>query len=83
MTKRDLKIVQESIIKTIKETVNGKIDNLSKKIDENHEMHRSDMGEIMPFIQGAQGLSVLWKIVIGLVGAIVLFGQFKQLFPQL
>ena len=90
MTKRDLKIVQDSVAKTIKETVNGKIDNLKgqvgelkEQIEQHNRRHEADMQDIKPFIQGARGIGMVWKIVIGFVGILVLFGQLKQLFPQI
>jgi hypothetical protein len=90
MTKRDLKIVQEAITKAVRETVNGKIDNLklqvegiNGKIEYHNSKHEADMEEIKPFIQGARGLGLLWKVGFGIIGAVVLWGQFKQMFPTI
>ena len=83
MTKTEIKIMQDTISKTIQTTVNGKIDQLKAQITEHNRKHEADMEEIRPYIQGVMGLGYLWKIIIGLIGALVLWGQLKQLFPNL
>lgn len=75
--------MQETISKTIQQTVNGKIDALKQQITEHNRRHEADMNEIKPYIQGVKGLGLLWKIIIGAIGGIVLFGQLRQMFPNL
>lgn len=63
MTEEIREIMKREIERTIRETVNGKIAALDKKID-------AHMEEIKPFVQGAAGLSLLWKFCVS-IGAIV------------
>lgn len=43
--------IVEIIRQTIKETVNGKIDRIEKKLDEHNAKHEEDMREIRPVIK--------------------------------
>lgn len=65
MTEDQLIIIKELIKNTVKETVNGKIDRLSLKVDEHNETHEEDMKAIRPFIQARAGGEFLFKVLIG------------------
>lgn len=51
MTKSDLRKINEAITENIKVTVNGKIDNLTKKIDAHNLSHETDMQRVLPVIE--------------------------------
>lgn len=43
--------ITEALVKTIKETVNGKIDRLNEKMDIHNERHEEDMKEVKGHIE--------------------------------
>lgn len=77
MTEADRDIMKEEIKLAIKETVNGKIDALKLLVETHNTKHEADMQEIKPFLQGAAGLGLLWKLFISVAGLIVAYTTIK------
>lgn len=72
--------IADSVKQTIKVEVNGKIDALSKKIDEHNTKHEADMAEIKPYIQAVTGLGIVFKLFISLGSIAVGWLAIKQIF---
>ena len=51
MNSQELETLKIEITKVVKETVNGKVDRLDKKIDEHNTQHELDMKRILPIIE--------------------------------
>ena len=62
MTEEQLQLLKESIAGTVRETVNGKIDKLTTKLDAHIEDHRKDTNEIKAFLELRRGALVLGSI---------------------
>lgn len=78
-------VINEAVAKAVKETVNGKIDALSRKtdalstkIDDHNTKHEADMEEMKPFMQGAAGIQVLWKLFVGVGSLAVAYLAIKN-----
>lgn len=92
MTEEDIARIQETIVKT----VNGKIDAISRKQDEqialnveHNEKHEADMKEVRghmeqvrPYLEGVRGIKLLGDTGKWIVGLGVVWLAFKGLFPQ-
>lgn len=77
------------IVSTIKETVNGKIDTLTRKVDDHNLSHEKDMRRILPIIEAFEaaerrvddaksaGKSVLWisGVITAIGGAYLIIKQ--------
>ena len=82
MTQED----RDAIIAVIKETVNGKIDRLTDKVEQHNVRHEEDMTEVrqhmadvkpmLDALNGSKVLGSLIKWIAGIVAAIVLIQQF-------
>lgn len=64
-----LKDNRESTARAIKETVNGKIDELRREVNDHNKKHEADMKEMKPFMQGAAGLQLIFKFFL-MVGSL-------------
>lgn len=75
-----LKDNRESTAKAIQETVNGKIDNMRKEINDHNKKHEDDMKRLMPVLESyestqrhladarAGGKTILW--IAGFITAV-------------
>ena len=87
LTKRLIKANEKSTAAIVKETVNGKIDKLTVKVDENHifiENHakedREFQDKIEPYLQGAAGLRIVRDFAIWIAGGIAAWAVIKGFF---
>lgn len=65
MTDQELKIMREEIAFVMKTTVNGKIDQIDRKLTEHNEKHEKDFERMVPIIEayesGQQDLKTATK----------------------
>jgi hypothetical protein len=80
MNAKDLAAITDVIENTIKTVVNGKIDNLTKKVEQQAKKHEDDMAELRPFIQGIAGAKVLRTGFIWLAGLASAYLVLKEVF---
>ncbi len=87
MTEKELKEIKVLVSDSIGTFVNGKIDNLSRKLDENHEKHREDMTRILPVIEAYETAQTSGRLAMKIGGAVTVLGGawiiVKQIFPNL
>jgi DNA-binding SARP family transcriptional activator len=70
-TKNSYKVepeILEVLRETIKITVNGKIDDLKKIIEDHNERHEKDMADIKPIIEAYQGFNTAGNLVKWVAG---------------
>jgi len=89
MTDEDRKFMCEVIEGTVRQTVNGKIDKLTMKLDEqstaikeHNEKHQQDMDEIKPFLQLLSGGKVLGNALTWVSGVAVAYLMIKGIFQK-
>ena len=80
MTEKELTLIQELIVASvnkavpdavepaIKKYVNGKIDNLTERLNTHIETHGQDMEELKPIIQGITGAKILGSLLTWMAG---------------
>ncbi len=87
MTENELSEIKTIVGNSIGHYVNGKIDDLSRKMDENHEKHRDDMQRILPVVEAYEAAQGGGKAIMWTGGAITVLGGawlvLKQIFPNI
>lgn len=92
MTPEQLKILKEEVAKTIKETVNGKIDSMQKGMEAHSALHEQHMVRILPVVEAFEeaqndlhsakkaGKLVLWlaATITALGGAILIIQKLLE-----
>lgn len=73
MNQEIVQAIKNEVKTAVKETVNGKIDRLDKKLDDH-------IAKVEPFLQGAAGFSLLWKFCVAVGSTLVIWVQIKSLF---
>lgn len=68
MNETDISFLREEIAKTIKTTVNGKIDRLTELVEEHNRKHEKDMEDIKPIIEAYQGFNTAGNLVKWIAG---------------
>ena len=78
-----LAVIRQEVERSVKQTVNGKIDKVQTSLNEHIDQHKKDMDELKPFIQARIGGAFVYKFLLG-AGAIALaWSALKTTWPQL
>lgn len=75
MTPEELGIMRDEIRKAVKETVNGKIDALDKKLS-------THMEEVAPYLKAGEALTFGSGIVKWIMGSLIAIGTLALLIKQ-
>lgn len=75
-----LAVMREEICKAVEETVNGKIDIIRTELFIHNAKHEMDMEEMKPFMQGAAGLQIIFRICVAVGSLAVGWLAIKQIF---
>ncbi len=59
-------LIRDEVAKGIKLNVNGKIDAMRQDLADHNRQHEADMQEMLPYMQFASGLGIIWKVVLGI-----------------
>lgn len=62
----------------IKETVNGKIDRMDKKLDTHNLTHENDMKALLPYMQFASGLGIIGRVIVWIGSIAIAWLAIKQ-----
>lgn len=81
MTEDDLEIIRAEIARAVKETVNGKIDSIARKLEEHNAKHEADMEDMKPYMQAAAGGKLLYGVFKVLVAVAIGWVSIKSAFP--
>jgi hypothetical protein len=75
-------LIRDEVAKAVKLNVNGKIDAMRIELAEHNKKHNEDMASLMPYMQFASGLGVIWKLVVALGSLAVAWATIKSAFPN-
>ena len=75
-------MIRDEVAKGIKLNVNGKIDEMRNDLVEHNKKHEEDMASLMPYMQFASGLGVVWKVVLALGSLALFWAAIKSSFPN-
>ena len=75
-------LIRDEVAKGIKLNVNGKIDEMRNDLVEHNKKHEEDMASLMPYMQFASGLGVVWKVVLALGSLALFWAAIKSSFPN-
>lgn len=62
---------ERSTAEAIERTVNGKIRMMDEKLDAHIKVSQDFQDEVKPYLQGAAGLQLLWKVLVS-IGSLAL-----------
>ena len=75
-------LIRDEVAKGIKLNVNGKIDEMRNDLVEHNKKHEEDMASLMPYMQFASGLGIVWKVVLALGSLALFWAAIKSSFPN-
>ncbi len=79
-------VLARQIKEVIKETVNGKIDGISKKIDEHNVAHEADMRRIVPVLEAYESAQNAGRLAMKAITVMTAIGgawmAVKQIWPS-